>query len=188
MACRSGASGQHLGVLGTSGTIAVTYTDATPTPQELWPKLVDPVRQVGAQRFAGANTMVLNPLAWGWLLSTLDTSGRPLFAVGGSEGQFNTMGAADTAGYELSGRMLGCNVIVSGNARTNLGGGTNDTRIIAMRAQDQFLWEGSNAPIYIRAEQPSAASLGVLFVVYSYSAFTAGRQPKRVSRSCPEPD
>jgi HK97 family phage major capsid protein len=177
----SGASGQHLGILGTSGIISVSYTDATPTAQELWPKLVDAVRQVPAQRFAGADTLVMNPLGWGWLLSTLDTSGRPLFAVGGSDGAFNTMGGSDTAGYEMSGRMLSCNVIVSGNVPTNLGGGTNETRFVAMRSDDQFLWEDANAPIYIRAEQPSAASLGVLFVVYSYSAFTAGRQPKSVA-------
>jgi len=177
----SGASGQHLGILGTASTIAVTYTDASPTAQELWPKLVDAVRQVGAQRFANPNLLVMNPLTWGWLLSTLDTTGRPLYAVGGSEGQFNTQGASETAGYEISGRMLGCNVVVSGNVPTNLGGGTNETRIIAMRAEDSWLYESENSPIYIRAEQPLAASLGVLFVAYSYSAFTAGRQPKSVA-------
>jgi len=123
----------------------------------------------------------MNPLTWGWLLSTLDTTGRPLFAVGGSEGQFNTQGASDTAGYEMQGRMLGCRVVVSGNVPLNLGGGTNETRVIAMRGSDSYLWEDPNAPIYIRAEQPLAASLGVLFVVYSYSAFTAGRQPKSVA-------
>jgi HK97 family phage major capsid protein len=47
----SGASGQHLGILGTGSIIGVTYTDATPTAQELWPKMVDAVRQVAAQRF-----------------------------------------------------------------------------------------------------------------------------------------
>ena len=177
----SGASGQHLGILGTSGTIAVTYTDATPTAGELWPKLVDAVRQVGAQRFANPNLLVMNPLAWGWLLSQLDTTGRPLFAVGGSEGMFNTEGASDTAGYDMSGRMLGCKVVVSGNVPLNLGGGSNESRVIAMRAEDSWLYEDANAPIYIRAEQPLAASLGVLFVAYSYSAFSAGRQPKSVA-------
>ena len=94
--------------------------------------------------------MVMNPLTWDGLLSSLDTTGRPLFAVGESEGQFNTQGASDTAGYDMSGRMLGCRVVVSGNIPTNLGGGTNETRVIAMRAADQFLWEDVNAPIYIR--------------------------------------
>jgi hypothetical protein len=167
--------------LGFSGVIAITYTDATPTAGELWPKLVDSVRQVGAQRFAGADLLVMNPLTWGWLLSTLDSAGRPLFAVGGSEGQFNTMGGSDTAGNEIAGKMLGCRVVLSGNVPVNLGGGTNETRVIAMRGSDSYLWEDPGAPIYIRAEQPAAASLGVLFVVYSYSAFTAGRQPKSVA-------
>ena len=44
-----------------------------------------------------------------------------------------------------------------------------------------FLWEDPNMPVYIRAEQPSAATLQILNVIYSYSAFTAGRQPKAVS-------
>lgn len=177
----SGASGQHLGILGTSGIISVAYTDASPTVPELWPKLVDAVRQVAAQRFTRATHLVFNPLAWGWLLSEKDTTGRPLFSVGGSSGAFNTMGASDNAGYELSGEMLGADVIVSGNVPTNLGAGTNETRIIAADMRDAFLWEDAAAPLFIRAEQTNAASLGVTYVAYSYSAFTAGRQPKAVA-------
>jgi hypothetical protein len=64
---------------------------------------------------------------------------------------------------------------------TNLGGATNETRVIALRADDSFLWEDGNAPIYIRAEQPSAASLGVCSWSIRYLAFTAGRQPKSVA-------
>ena len=174
----SGGSGQHLGILGIAG---ITYTDATPTTGELWPKLCDAVRQVGAQRFTRATHVVMNPLTWGWLLSTLDTTGRPLFAVGGSAGAFNAMGASDTAGYDLAGSMLGCRVLLSGNVPTNLGGGSNETRVIAADLRDSFLWEDTNAPVFIRAEQPQAASLGILFVAYSYSAFAAGRQPKAIS-------
>jgi HK97 family phage major capsid protein len=178
----SGASGQHLGILGISGITAITYTDATPTPGELWPKLCDAVRQVGAQRFTRATHLVMNPLTWGWLLSTLDTTGRPLFAVGGSEGAFNTMGASDNAGYsDFAGSMLGCRVLLSGNVPSNLGAGTNETRIIAADLRDTFLWENGESPVYIRAEQPNAASLGILYVAYSFSALAAGRQPKAIS-------
>jgi hypothetical protein len=49
-------SGQHLGMLNASGINAITYTDGTPTVAELWPKEVDAVRQVAAQRFTGALT------------------------------------------------------------------------------------------------------------------------------------
>ena len=105
------------------------------------------MRQVGAQRFTRATHLIFNPMAWGWLLSTLDTTGRPLFAVGGSEGAFNTMGASDNAGYsDFAGAMLGCWVLLSGNVPTNLGGGTNETRIIAADLRDSFLWEDGNSP------------------------------------------
>jgi hypothetical protein len=73
-----GASDQHLGILGTSGIISVTNTEASPTAQELWPRLVDAVRQIPTQRFTRATHLVLNRLAWSWLLSRLDTTGRPL--------------------------------------------------------------------------------------------------------------
>ena len=174
----SGASGQHLGILGTSGIISVTYTDASPTAQELWPKLVDAVQQIPAQRFTRATHLVVNPLLWGWRLSTLDTTGRPLFEVGGSESGSNTMGASDTAGYDMADRMLGCEVIVSCNVPANLGCGTNETRIIASGARDVFLWEDDTVSVFLRAERPSAASLGVLFVAPTRSA----RSPRAVSR------
>jgi hypothetical protein len=64
---------------------------------------------------------------------------------------------------------------------TNLGGGSNETRIIAADMRDIYLWEDANAPVFIRAEQPLAASLGILYVAYSFSGFAAGRQPKAIS-------
>ena len=93
----------------------------------------------------------------------------------------STWSARTNAGYDLVGTMLGCRVLLYGNVPSNLGCGSNETRIIAADLRDSFVWEDANAPIYIRAEQPNAASLGVLFVAYSYSAFAAGRQPKAIS-------
>jgi hypothetical protein len=54
--------------------------------------------------------------------------------------------------------------LLSGNVPSNLGGGSNEIRIIDADLRDSFLWEDPNAPIYIRAEQPNAASLRVLYV------------------------
>jgi hypothetical protein len=41
----SGASGELLGINQVSGINAVTYTDATPTVPELYPKVADPLHQ-----------------------------------------------------------------------------------------------------------------------------------------------
>ena len=104
------------------GSNAITYTDATPTVPELWPKLVVAVRQVAANRFTRATHLILSPLAWGWLRAALDTAGWPLFAVGGSETGMNAMGTAQGggAGYDVNGRMLGCDVVISGNVPETL--------------------------------------------------------------------
>jgi hypothetical protein len=39
------------------------------------------------------------------------------------------------------------------------------------------LWEDPSAPVFIRAEQPQAASLGMLLVDYAYFAYTFQRYP-----------
>jgi hypothetical protein len=167
----SGSSGQHLGILGTSGVNAVTYTDASPTVAELWPKEVDAVRQVAVNRFTGATHIIMNPAMWGWHLAALDTTGRPLFDVDGSNAPTNIL-ATDGTAYQDNGKLLGCTLVQSGGVRSNLGGGTNETRIIAMDARDVYLWEEPNQPIYIKAEESLAANLQILYVIYSYSAFT----------------
>ena len=87
---------------------------------------------------------------------------------------------ASALGYDVNGRMLGCDVVISGNVPANLGGGSNETRIIAADMREVYLWELSASPIFIRAEQPNAASPGIRYVAYSYSAFGAGRQPKSI--------
>ena len=69
-----------------------------------------------------------------------------------------------------------------GNMPTNLGSGTDEDRIIAVRRADQLLWEqGNGSPALLRMEQTAGGNLTVKMVVYAYSAFTAGRYPTAVS-------
>ena len=69
----------------------------------------------------------------------------------------------------------GTPVIVDNNVATNLGAGTNEDEIYILSRRECHLWEDPSAPMLIRAEQTAAASLGVLFVVYGYIAFTHAR-------------
>jgi hypothetical protein len=167
-------------LLNVSSINAITYTDASPTIPELWPKEVDAVRQVAINRFTGATHIIMNATAWGFHLAALDTTGRPLFDVGGSNAPTNILATGGSA-YQDSGTLLGCKLVQSGGVPSNLGGGTNETRIIAVDMRDVFLWEQPDAPIYIKAEETLAANLQILYVLYSYSAFAAGRQPKAIS-------
>jgi hypothetical protein len=49
-------------------------------------------------------------------------------------------------------------------------------------ASECHLWEDPAAPLFIRAEQAKAASLGVLLVAYSYFAYTFGRYANGVQK------
>jgi HK97 family phage major capsid protein len=73
--------------------------------------------------------------------------------------------------------ILGIPVIVDGNIPTTLGASTNEDVILGVTAPELHLWHDPSAPLLIRAEQPLANQLAVRFVVYGYSAFTAGRYP-----------
>jgi hypothetical protein len=52
---------------------------------------------------------------------------------------------------------------------------SNQDEIYVVPTNECHLWEAAGSPAYIRAEQPNAANLGVLFVVYGYYAFTYDR-------------
>lgn len=83
-----------------------------------------------------------------------------------------------TGSYEngLSGVLSTVGVILDANIPTNLGGGTEDA-IIGVTASELHLWEDPGAPLLIRTDEALSNQLSVRFVVYGYSAFTAGRYP-----------
>ena len=162
--------------------VSVTYTDATPTGPELYPKLFDLIQQVQTAVYMGVTHFIMHPRRWNWLASQVGTS-WPFLQVAGA--------GAQTAGYfggsnaysnmadsvNIAGTLAGVPVVLDASIATNLGAGTNEDRIYGITADEAHLWEDPNAPLFIRAEQPAAASLGVLFVVYSYFAYTFGRYP-----------
>ena len=77
----SGAGVNLLGLTNVSGTNAITYTDGSPTVAELWPKIQDAIQQVNANRFLGADLIVMHPRRLGFLNAALDSSNRPAMAT-----------------------------------------------------------------------------------------------------------
>lgn len=167
--------------------VSVTYTDASPTAAELYPKLFDLIQQVQSAVYMGVSHFVMHPRRWNWLASQVGTS-WPFLQVNGAgpqtAGSFNGAGAYNVSadGVTIAGTLAGVPVILDASIATNLGAGTNEDRIYGVTADEAHLWEDPNAPIFIRAEQPAAASLGVLFVVYSYFAYTFGRYPSAMGK------
>ncbi len=173
-----GLSGTHLGVLNTSGIISVTYTDASPSVAEVWPRLAQSVGNVGSQRKRSASLLVMTPLRWSWFIASLDTTNRPLINPDPAAAR-NAMGtmAENFAEGQLVGLLMGKPVLVDGNIPETLGAGTEDA-IMVLRASDQIIWEeGDGMPRELMFEETDAGNLQVKLLVYGYSAFTAARRP-----------
>jgi HK97 family phage major capsid protein len=169
-----GTSGTHLGIKNVSGNVGVTYTDASPTAAELFPKLADLVQQIQAATNNGLSHFLFHPRRWWWFASQLSST-FPLLTVGNA-GVQQVGNVGDTSYDNGMANLLSGKVVLDRNISTALGGGTEDA-IYGVDADECHLWEDSNAPLLIRAEQTGAGNLLVKFVVYGYSAFTAGRYP-----------
>lgn len=171
----AGTSGTHLGIRSVAGIVSVAYTDASPTAGELYPKLADLIQQAEVGAFAGLTHFVMHPRRWWWIAKELGST-FPLVQFPNTAAQ--VAGNAGGASYGDSGRnIFGVPVVLDANIPTNLGAGTNEDVILGVNADELHLWEDSNAPLFIRAEQAGAGNLTVKLVVYGYSAFTAGRYP-----------
>ncbi|MEJ8668409.1 hypothetical protein WKI71_07100 [Streptomyces sp. MS1.AVA.1] len=156
---------------------SVAYTDASPTAAELWPKIQSAASTVEATllNMGYATHAVMHSRRWNWLASQVgsswpfvSTAGMPVNAGGLT--LTNEYGPAVRA--KLSSGIL---VVVDNNIATNLGAGTNEDEIYVVPRNECHLWEDPNAPMFIRAEQPQAASLGVLLVAYAYFGYTFQR-------------
>jgi HK97 family phage major capsid protein len=161
-----------------SAGVSVTYTDASPTVAELYPKLVDAIQQVQTSFFAGPNVIIMHPRRLGMILAAVDGQNRPLAVpTPSSSGQPAYAYGSGAAQYGNSGySILGLPVYTDATVAVNKGAGTNQDTIYIGNSQELHLWEqGSGEPMMLRFEQPKAAELDVTMVVYGYSAFTANR-------------
>lgn len=159
---------------------AISYTDATPTGLELYPKLVQAPGLVEASLMnaaIGDVIAVMHSRRWYWLQAQL-TSTWPLFGQPGVAGQQAGLNYGERYGNGFRGLLpSGTPVILDNNIATNLGAGTNEDEIYFTAQSEAHLWEDPNAPMLIKAEQNQAKKLAVDLIVYGYYAFTFVRRP-----------
>jgi len=161
-----------------SAGVAVTYTDASPTVAELYPKLVDAIQQVQTSFFAGPNVIIMHPRRLGFILAAVDGQSRPLAVpTPSSSGQPAYAYGSGAAQYGNSGySILGLPVYTDATVSVVQGASTNQDTIYIGNSQELHLWEqNAGEPMMLRFEQPKAAELDVTMIVYGYSAFTANR-------------
>jgi hypothetical protein len=169
--------------LAASGT-AVAYTDASPTGAEAYSKIVAAASGAEAALLAMGrpDIAVMHSRRWYWLTSQMSST-WPLISTPGIPTQ--SAGVSHVNGYGSNFRGVlpnGLNVVVDNNLATTVGAGTED-EIFVTASSECHLWEDPDAPVFIRAEQPAAASLGVLLVVYGYFATPSAATPTASSGS-----
>lgn len=160
-------------------TQVITYTDASPTVAELYPKILDGVQRIQTNYFGGPNFILMHPRRLAFILAALDDAKRPL-AVPTSNGPTNAISVGNgsvvygNSGYTIA----GLPVITDANVTTTNGTGSNEDVIIIGNTQESHLWEtAGGSPFMLRFEDVKSAELEVKMVVYGYSAYTAGRYP-----------
>ena len=177
-----GTSGAMLGIDATPGKNNVTFTEASPTVAELYPKLADAYQLVQTSVFQNPTHWIMHPRRLAFLLAGVDGSQRPL-VLPALNGPMNAVATgAGAAAYGNSGyTMMGLPIIADANVRTDAGAGSNEDRIYCVNAGELHLWEQAGSPFALNFDATGAGSLTIKSVVYGYSAFTAGRYPGAVS-------
>ncbi len=168
------------GLLNVTGINAVTYTDASPTAAELYPKIGDGIQQIHTNRFMPAEKIFMHPRRWAWLTVQVDSTGRPLVIPAANLPQ-NVIAAMgeNIVAEGFVGMLQGLPVYVDANIPVNLGAGTNEDRIITARTSDVLFMEGSPRAEAFR--ETKADQLSVLFRFYNYAALHSERFPKSIS-------
>jgi HK97 family phage major capsid protein len=166
-------------VYASAGT-GITYTDASPTVAEFYPKLLNAIQSIQTSFYGNPNVIVMHPRRLAWILASVDSSNRPL-AVPVANGAMNAIAVGNgsvqygNSGYSIA----GLPVITDGNMVTNLGSGTNEDVVFIGNTSELHLWEeGDGNPMMLRFEQPKGSELDVQMIVYGYAAVSAGRYPK----------
>ena len=177
----SGSSGELTGILNTSGVNAQTYTQATPTVTgagQFYSQVVQAINLVNTNRYLPPTAIVMHPRRWAWVLNALDTANRPLVVPNGPA--FNQLATgSDVVAQGVSGTLLGLPVYVDPNIPTDLGAGTNEDRVLVLRADDLWLYETALSTASFDATYANQAS--VLYRALAYSAFIPNRYPKSIS-------
>lgn len=170
----SGVGGQVLGTSSTPGIGSLPVT--TVTIQGVYSAIANAIQTVHTTRFLPPEVIVMHPRRWGWFLSLLDTTDRPLFLPAANNGMNLGGVLTDVASQQVVGQIHGLPVVTDPGIPTNVNG-TEDV-IYVLRASDLVLWESG-----IRARvlpETKAQNLTVLLQIYSYLAFSAARYPQSV--------
>jgi hypothetical protein len=166
--------------LDASAAAAKTYT-AAPTLADFYSAMEGGAAGIESVLLGQAlpSHVVMHSRRWHWLASQMSNTWP---VVTGRNPVQSTAEQNNGVGYGSAVRGVlpnGLQVVVDNNISTAFTDGavTNADHAYVVPSAECHLWEDSGQPVFIRAEQPAAAKLGVLLVLYGYYAFTYSRYP-----------
>jgi HK97 family phage major capsid protein len=184
----TGASGQVLGIMNTSGIGAASAFGAAAGAANFNLKMAGANGAVyGAGWGLSPEAIVMHPRRWAWLTGLVDTTNRPVvqssLAVAYNSMAVGGYGPADLADTAVVGlHSSGLPVIASLGIPTNVGT-LNEDVVLSVDLDQLLLFEdGDGMPRQLSFEQTTGGSLTTKLVVYGYIAFTAGRYPQAVAK------
>ncbi|MEM7141927.1 MAG: phage major capsid protein [Actinomycetota bacterium] len=181
----TGATGQLKGLLTVTPSTTISYTDASPTAGELYPKIGQLLSGIVDAHLEGATEIVMSPRRWNWLASEVDADGRPLFVPGisGPNNALGVMTGRDANRPTPVGQIMGLPVYVDPSIPTNLGAGTDEDVILAGLLEESTLWtDRGNAALPRAFKFDQLTVEDITFAVMGYVGFTAERHPTALGK------
>jgi hypothetical protein len=155
-----------------------TFTNTAPTTPMIYSQTIMAASTVESVLlgFAQPNAVIMHSRRWYSMLSAV-TPNWPMITTNNSVPvQASGTNFDQTYGKGVRGMLAtGLAAVVDNNVTVNNGVGTNQDQMYIVPTQECHLWEDPDAPVFIRAEQPKAANLGVLLVLYGYYAWSFRR-------------
>lgn len=166
-------------ISGLSGANAIAVTATTATgAASTYSGVANGIQQVQTKRYLPPTAIVMHPRRWMWLVSSVDSQGRPLVVPDGTG--FNQLVNRENGSAQgRVGTMLGLPVYVDPSVPTNKGAGTNQDEIYVLVADDLWLYESALSAASFDATY--ADQMSVLFRVSGYNIFIPNRYPASVS-------
>ena len=193
----TGTGGTMLGLQNTAGIGAATAYGAAPTLTLFNSKIAGQYNAVaGTGSGITARVIVMHPRRWAWLLSLVDSTGRPIVtanqvanfnaaAVNLVPGEMSAdAGDTDSMQVQFVGihNPSGLPILTDNGVPVNVGTNVEDL-VFVVDNSETYLWEdGDGMPTELRFEQTLGGSLTTTLVVEGYAAFTAGRYPTAVGK------
>lgn len=174
-------TGQPKGIIGTSGVgaTALTSTDV----EDLLDAIFDSITDVYTDHIDAPNAIVMHPRTWGRIAKARTTAGE--YLVGSPSTPFRDRAPQDAIpgyaqGQTPRGELFGLPVYTTANVPTNLGTGTDESRVIVGKFDEGLILDRGGVTVD-KSEHVYFTSNQTVFRGEQDIGFTAARYPKAFS-------